>query len=282
MGFVLTADAAEFRDRAWPLIARRIEYNVLATILLAVLNGRYDDVHPQFAYRTAIDGSVDAAALRTPPFSIITTALEPPAADELMATWLRADPGVSGANGEPTTVRALADAWRSRTGGSTRTTRSMAIHELETVVDPPRPPTGLLRLAERAERALLVRWWQEFAAEADSVGGARAVQNVDARLDADALFVWDDGGPVALVAISPAVAGVVRIGPVYTPPDQRRRGYAGLAVAEVSRHVLASGANRCTLFTDLDNPTSNKIYAEVGYRRIGDWEEHLFERRDGR
>jgi len=31
------------------------------------------------------------------------------------------------------------------------------------------------------------------------------------------------------------------------------------------------------LFTDLANATSNKIYAEVGYRRIGDWEEHAFE-----
>jgi predicted GNAT family acetyltransferase len=30
------------------------------------------------------------------------------------------------------------------------------------------------------------------------------------------------------------------------------------------------------LFTDLANPTSNKIYAEVGYERFGDWEEHEF------
>jgi predicted GNAT family acetyltransferase len=28
------------------------------------------------------------------------------------------------------------------------------------------------------------------------------------------------------------------------------------------------------LFTDLANLTSNKIYAEVGYRRAGAWEEH--------
>ena len=32
------------------------------------------------------------------------------------------------------------------------------------------------------------------------------------------------------------------------------------------------------LFTDLDNPTSNKIYAEVGYRRTDDWEEIALER----
>jgi predicted GNAT family acetyltransferase len=32
------------------------------------------------------------------------------------------------------------------------------------------------------------------------------------------------------------------------------------------------------LFTDLANRTSNKIYAEVGYRRCADWEEIALER----
>jgi predicted GNAT family acetyltransferase len=49
-------------------------------------------------------------------------------------------------------------------------------------------------------------------------------------------------------------------------------------VAAVSRRALAGGADRCMLFTDLANPTSNKIYAEVGYRRRGDWEEIALER----
>jgi predicted GNAT family acetyltransferase len=80
-----------------------------------------------------------------------------------------------------------------------------------------------------------------------------------------------------MVGVSPPVAGVVRIGPVYTPMEHRRRGYAGSAVAAASRRALARGAERCMLFTDLANPTSNKIYAEVGYRRVGDWEELAFE-----
>jgi predicted GNAT family acetyltransferase len=54
--------------------------------------------------------------------------------------------------------------------------------------------------------------------------------------------------------------------------------YAGSAVAAASRRALAQGAERCMLFTDLDNPTSNKIYAEVGYRRTDDWEEIALER----
>jgi hypothetical protein len=40
--------------------------------------------------------------------------------------------------------------------------------------------------------------------------------------------------------------------------------------------ALAAGARQCMLFTDLANPTSNQIYAAVGYRRCGDWEEYAF------
>ena len=35
------------------------------------------------------------------------------------------------------------------------------------------------------------------------------------------------------------------------------------------------------LFTDLSNLTSNKIYAEIGYQRLADWEEHVFQLPDG-
>ncbi len=91
------------------------------------------------------------------------------------------------------------------------------------------------------------------------------------------MLVWDHLGPVSMLGITQPVARVVRIGPVYTPLQYRRNGYAGSAVAAVSRRALAGGASRCMLFTDLANPTSNKIYAEVGYRRIADWEEYAFD-----
>jgi hypothetical protein len=43
------------------------------------------------------------------------------------------------------------------------------------------------------------------------------------------------------------------------------------------RDALRAGARSCMLFTDLANPTSNRIYADVGYRRFAEWEEHEFE-----
>ena len=96
------------------------------------------------------------------------------------------------------------------------------------------------------------------------------------RIREGRLFIWEDGRPASMVGVNGPVAGVVRIGPVYTPDGLRRRGYAGTAVAAASRRALTAGATRCALFTDLSNPTSNKIYAEVGYRRFADWEEHEF------
>jgi predicted GNAT family acetyltransferase len=79
---------------------------------------------------------------------------------------------------------------------------------------------------------------------------------------------------MAMLGVHPTVARVARIGPVFTPPEHRRRGFAGTAVAAASRRALRNGADGCMLFTDLANPTSNKIYAEVGYRRVAEWEEH--------
>lgn len=60
----------------------------------------------------------------------------------------------------------------------------------------------------------------------------------------------------------------VRIGPVYTPPAERGRGYASALVASISRDRLDEGKRFCFLFTDLANPTSNRIYERIGYERV--------------
>ena len=70
---------------------------------------------------------------------------------------------------------------------------------------------------------------------------------------------------------------MVRIRQVYTPLEERGRGYASAAVARGYHRVLAAGASRCMLFTDVTNPTSNKIYAALGFRRFADWIELDFE-----
>jgi predicted GNAT family acetyltransferase len=71
-------------------------------------------------------------------------------------------------------------------------------------------------------------------------------------------------------------SGVVRVGPVYTPPEQRGRGYGTAATAAATAGILSAGAQPC-LFTDLSNPTSNSIYQRIGYRAVTDCVELAFE-----
>jgi predicted GNAT family acetyltransferase len=91
------------------------------------------------------------------------------------------------------------------------------------------------------------------------------------RIEGGRVFVWEDasGQAVHLTVASQPSYGVSRIGPVYTPREHRGRGYASAAVAQVSKLLRDSGERAC-LFTDQANPTSNKIYEAIGYRRVVD------------
>ena len=66
------------------------------------------------------------------------------------------------------------------------------------------------------------------------------------------------------------MAGVARVGPVYTPPDHRQHGYGGAVTVAVSQGALDAGAGQLVLFTDLANPTSNALYPRLGYRPVQD------------
>jgi GNAT superfamily N-acetyltransferase len=278
MRFERSLDPDAFVDRVWPFVAERLERNVIGTLLLNVQAGRYDEY--LLAYGLNDAGTVAWVGMRVAPWYLLTSDLPSADADELVEWWLRFDPSLHGVDGPPETAGAVADAWGARTGGTTSLRISEAMHVLSQVVDPPHGmAAGELRVASQGERELLIDWIVAFQEEAGMPGQGRAqvAKSVDVQLARGKPLVWYDGGPVSLVGVNQPVAGVVRLGPVYTPPEHRRRGYAGSAVAAASRRALASGADRCMLFTDLANPTSNKIYAEVGYRRGGAWEQHAFE-----
>jgi predicted GNAT family acetyltransferase len=72
-----------------------------------------------------------------------------------------------------------------------------------------------------------------------------------------------------MAARRPPAAGVSRIGPVYTPPEHRRHGYGSAVTARAAFDILDQSAV-AVLYTDLGNPTSNKIYRDLGFRPVAD------------
>jgi predicted GNAT family acetyltransferase len=275
----MTGDAQEFAAAAGAFLGAELEREQVARLLEGARRGRYAERPNHFGTVRGDHGELVAAALRTPPHNLTCTRLPDPAslAIELIDVWLARDPDVGGIGAEPETARAIAAAWERRTGGESRLQVSMAMHVASAIDDPPRTVAGRLRLAAPDDRELLVRWWRAFYAEAEPLHPDDAERAVAARLRDLALHVWEDGGePVSLICARLTGNGYGWVGPVYTPPELRRSGYAGAGVAAASRRLLHAGASRCALFTDLDNPTSNKIYHEVGYRRFVDWEDHRF------
>jgi predicted GNAT family acetyltransferase len=155
----------------------------------------------------------------------------------------------------------------------------LRLHSLEAVAPLP-PVPGELREARPDERELVLEWWSAFAAEAGAHDDrAEHERGVDARMATPlGMVVWAvDGRPVCVAGSTPSPPAAARIGPVYTPPDLRRNGYGTALTAELTRRLLAGGCDRCMLYTDLANPTSNAIYTRIGYRPVCDSVEIAFE-----
>jgi RimJ/RimL family protein N-acetyltransferase len=133
-------------------------------------------------------------------------------------------------------------------------------------------PDGAPRRADDGDVPLLTDWFGAFAREVNDF--ARDTDHTAAvreRLSYRGFTVWEaDGKPVSLAGVTRQVAGMTRVGPVYTPPESRGHGYASAATAAASERARAAGAEEVLLFTDLDNPVSNSIYQRIGYRPVED------------
>ena len=274
-------NAAAFLDRAGDfLLAREAEHNLLLGIC-AELRRRPDYYGGGAPYLATVDagGAVVAAAVRTPPRNLLLSVCDRPAALEAVAADLHRQGTVLPAVSAPVPVgRLFATHWSRLTGRPTVDTLALRIYQLHRVI-PPNPVPGTLRRATAADRELLVEWIGAFQAEAmGRADPAEIARAVDARLASEhgAFYLWEDGRPVSLTGYGGPTPRGMRVGPVYTPPALRGRGYASACVAAVSQALLDSGRRFCFLFTELANPTSNHIYGAIGYAPVCDVEEVSF------
>jgi RimJ/RimL family protein N-acetyltransferase len=268
MGWRFTGDVEVFVAWAGALLAGDpVEHTLPLTIVEQLRGGRHSYEEPLFAWY-ADNGAVRGAALMTPPFPLVIAVAECEAVPALAAA-LRARlgrlPGVSGPVGS---VEAFVAAW----GGDAPPTADMAmrLYVLDELV-PPAAPAGSARAATPADTETMVGWAYDFQREIGD-GEHPVERGVAAQIAERRLWLWVDpaGQPVAFAARGPALAGVGRIGPVYTPPEHRRHGYGTAVTAACTADALRRGALRTALFTDLANPTSNAIYQRIGYRPVSD------------
>jgi uncharacterized protein len=273
-------DPAEFLAQAEPLLLADEARHNLVLGLAGTLRDT-PDLYPERHMWLVIDGGRPvAAALRTPPYNLIVARPESEVALAELADAVAGQelPGLVGATPE---AGAFADLWATRTGATPTLGMRQGVYALEEVESLPAVP-GDPRIATMADRDLVLRWWISFGDEVLHEGGPgrdRAKASVDYRLSSPqaGMLLWEDEGEVVSFAgWGGRTPNGIRVGPVYTPPELRGRGYATAVTAELSRRQLASGHRFCFLYTDLANPTSNAIYERIGYRRVCESAEYSF------
>jgi GNAT superfamily N-acetyltransferase len=284
MDLVALDDPAAFLDLAGPFARRDEGRNQLVLGIAANAAAGRHGFSP-FRGWVVVDGEPVAAAVRTPPRNPV---IAEPASDAALTTLVdtivedaRDAPGVTG---NVPAVDRFVEGWTSRTGETATVTLHQGVWELDHVEDVERAP-GLAGPAALEEADLVTRWFIDFEAEAiphheppewDDVHAAIEERLAD---DGSGAWVWRvDGEPVSIAGFSGGTGTGIRIGPVYSPPEHRRRGYATALVSDLSASLLASGYERCFLYTDLSNPTANRIYATIGYRQVAESKMLAFER----
>lgn len=272
--------AAAFLEAAGDfLVQREAEHNLIFGICATLTADPGYSSDPYLA-TVSTNGRIAAAAIMTPPFNLVLSCTDDPEAPAGLAADLD-DRGIAipGVTGPVEIARAFAAAWGRAHDLTSGVRIAERVYRLERVVPPDRVP-GTVRLATEADRDLLVAWVDAFSVEAlDRADPAEAAALVDRsfRAGTRTWYLWDDGGPVSVAAAGGPTPNGIRIGPVYTPPDRRRHGYASAVTAATSQAELDKGRRFIFLFTDLANPTSNKIYQAIGYEPVCDFDEYRFE-----
>jgi predicted GNAT family acetyltransferase len=283
MNLIRFTSAQDFSARAEAfLVAQEAQNNLMLGLTASLaLNPALYGSQPYFAVVEDAAGQVIASALMTPPHRVTLSFNAPRAALDLLARDVHAfRPDTPGVTGPVPVSLEFAESWQALTGQGFHKRMAERIYRLDRVT-PPSGVAGHLRPVIGEDRALLLGWIEAFQREiwneADPATVERTVNNMlTLPPEYRGTFLWENPHPVSLTSYGGPTPNSMRIGPVYTPREFRGKGYASACVAAVSQHLLDRGRKFCTLFTDLANPTSNKIYMQIGYAPVCDADEYKF------
>ena len=243
--------------------------NVLLTVIESLRTSSAAYSAPPSFWWVDDDATVVGAASWTPPYPMLVSSLPLEAAPALAEAMIERASAVGvespGINGPEIAAGAVADAWTRATDDVIERKRIILLNELGHLVDVPTPP-GSSRRAVLDDVPVLGRWLVAFGAEVDLIVGADPLVTAERTVRTGGFELWIDGGIPVCVVGHRVAAHVLRVGPVYTPPEHRYRGYARRLTYEVTATALARpDVTRAMLFTDADNPVSNSIYRQAGY-----------------
>lgn len=247
---------------------------VLAMREFMILRDGLPDSNPATLLVTVWDGAAAVgAAMKTPRTPLLCGGLPEVGLGDVVTQIACVRPHLNSIQGPRNIAMKFAAAWHEVTGEFGTIRIEKRLHRLESF-DLPSDVAGEPRPAVEGDTDVLVDWLGRFHAEAsckvpNPAATARYLQN-EKDSGVEFLFWTSDGDPVSLVGVRSPVAGVSRIGPLYTPTDKRGHGYGKTMTVAAAAFALEHGAAEVVAFTDPANPVSNRICQVLGFQWVSD------------
>ncbi len=158
--------------------------------------------------------------------------------------------------------------------------RKLLVHKL-TQVNTCTLANGEFKPARMEALDYLAEWANQFQHDAHAFPKktkAEIRSNIKHLISKNNLFNWfnERNELVSMAGMIRSTSNIGIVGLVYTPKHFRGKGYAKSCVQKLSEHILTIGHKHCGLFTESANPTSNKIYKEIGYEVFAEFSDIAF------
>ncbi|MGM0751080.1 MAG: GNAT family N-acetyltransferase [Bacillota bacterium] len=270
-------DPTAFHDKVNSLLMEDEAANNLPLGLLNTMktSDKYKD--PLLLLVENGDGMVAGSFIMTPPHYLVSTLKVGRGeiqgiAEQLITFCKNTNITIPGFVAEKETALQLTHAWCHVTGESFNVRMRQRIYQLNKVNDITLSD-GKMVPVRKGQEGLLARWLLGFIEDTEVIpmSGEEALERATDMIENEPyVFFWEvDGKPVSMARGARRTENGITVNFVYTPTEYRKKGYASSVVAELS-HLLLKDHSFLSLYTDLDNPTSNKIYMEIGYNPVCD------------
>ena len=270
MEWKVYTDATAFSEKVESLLYKNEDkYSLFLGILGQIRNGRYDEYYLSLAEEGK---EIFAACLMTPPHPLQIIFFEEISGQEAeLARQLKKDgQEIPGVIGDKESAERFAEAWSAETGASVQLHMDEGLYRIDALAPGLEKSRGTWRVANKRDAELLEEWYLLFERET-GIGASshgEASMKIEQFLEDKEVYVWEVAGETVscMKKARPSKHGIT-VSFVFTPKKYRGRGYARTMVAEVTEELLLE-YDFVMLYTDLKNPTSNKIYTEIGYEKI--------------
>lgn len=173
-------------------------------------------------------------------------------------------------SGKPEFVKIFAEQYSKILGVSNKLSLSMESYQCQKIIKP-KGVQGKLIKAQLSNMDIVAKFWVSFVFDCFGINVVeeKQIPVVESMIKSGNLYLWEvDKKICGMVNIAHKSERYARINNVYTPPAERKRGYASAMVAELSSGLIKEGL-ALMLYADIKNSNSNKVYKTIGFIESG-------------